>query len=261
MAGNANQIRQGIRHSESIGLSGPYYPPGPLPSHDHCGYEVALQAVLSLLEKGSYSSSHKQWDTIRKLRSAYSNQMRASAISNFSALSMADNKGSYSRLAPDPCGSLWFQRFMEGCKSRMGQDSRPNRALSSELMLELLSRVERKAVSAPSDSNRHRWVMAGAYFCFSYVLSLRGSEGLLTDLEGMEEHFATREDWVVVPLLGRFKGEHHTKQHLMTCVNTTDSGIRIRLWGSRLLAIHISQGRNRGPAFLNHKVSNRRQRN
>ena len=31
VAGNANQIRQGMRHSESIGLSGPYYPPGPLP--------------------------------------------------------------------------------------------------------------------------------------------------------------------------------------------------------------------------------------
>ena len=173
-------------------------------------------------------------------------------MSNFSALSMADNKGAYSRLvAPDPCGSLWFQRFMEGCKRRMGQDSRPNRALSSELMTELLSSVERKAVSAVSDSERHQWVMAGAYFCFSYVLTLRGSEGLLTDPEGMEEHFASRDEWVVVPLIGKFKGEHHTKQHLMTCVNVTDSGIRVRLWGAKVL--DRSQGRSRGPAFLNQK--------
>ena len=253
MSGNASQIRQGIKHSASIGLTGPYYPPGPLPPHDHCGYEVALQMVLSSLEKGSYSTTHKQWDTIRKLRSAYSNQVRAAAISNFSSLSMADNKGAYSRLAPDPCGSLWFQRFMEGCKRRMGQDSRPNRALSSDLMRELLSCVEGKAVNATTIGERHTWVMAGAYFCFSYVLSLRGSEGLLTDLEGMEEHFEGRENYVVVPLLGKFKGEHHTKQHLMSSVNVTDSGIRVRLWGTRLLAIHRSQGRTRGPAFINNK--------
>ena len=123
--------------------------------------------VLLSLEKGpTVHLAHKQWDTIRKLRSAYSNQVRASAISNFSALSMADNKGSYSRLGPAPCGSLWLQRFMERWyKRQRGQDSRPNRALSSSLlMLELLSRDERKAVSTTIASDRHRYFMTRAYF-------------------------------------------------------------------------------------------------
>jgi hypothetical protein len=31
-------------------------------------------------------------------------------------------------------GSLWFQRFMLGCKKRMGQDWRPNQAISAELV-------------------------------------------------------------------------------------------------------------------------------
>lgn len=54
--------------------------------------------------------------------------------------------------------------IMEGCKRGMGQDSRPNRALSSDLMHELLSSVERKAVDATTVEERHRWVMVGAYF-------------------------------------------------------------------------------------------------
>lgn len=69
----------------------------------------------------------------------------------------------------------------------------------------------------------------------------------------MEEHFATQEEFVVVTLLGKFKGEHHCKQHLMTCVNLTDSGIRVRASGTILLAIHRSQGKSKGPAFINAK--------
>ena len=112
VSGNASLlIRQGLRLSASVGLEGPYYPPGPVPGHDHCGYKVAIQMVLASLEKGSYSTTHKQFDTIRRLRSSYSNQIRASAIANFTTLTLADNQGSstYSRLAADPCGSLWFQ--------------------------------------------------------------------------------------------------------------------------------------------------------
>jgi hypothetical protein len=56
-----------LRIPNSLGLSGPYLSPGPLPMNDHCGYEVALQMVASSLEPGRYAESHKQWDTVGKL--------------------------------------------------------------------------------------------------------------------------------------------------------------------------------------------------
>jgi hypothetical protein len=84
---NAAKIREGLRLSEALGLSGPYLSPGPLPLDDHCGYEVAMQMVSSSLNSGRYSVSHKQWDTIRKLRSSYSNQVRASGMANSKTLS------------------------------------------------------------------------------------------------------------------------------------------------------------------------------
>lgn len=189
MIANTAQVQKMLESCRLLRLHGPFLAPGLLPYDDHCGYEVAMLMVVASRGKGKYSGSHKQWDTIRKIRSTYSNQVRAAAISNFQSLSLADNQGSsYQRLAPDPCGSLWFQRFMAGCKKRMGQDWRPNRAISVELMAELLRAAELKAMASPDAAACNKWVMAGGYFCVCFVLSLRSTEGLLANLEGMLEH-------------------------------------------------------------------------
>jgi hypothetical protein len=61
----------------------------------------------------------------------------------------------------------------------------------------------------------------------------------MADLEGLCQHNNLGSDEVIVPLLGRFKGENHAKQHLLILCATTGSGIRIKLW----------LGRSTGPAF------------
>jgi hypothetical protein len=71
---------------------------------------------------------------------------------------------------------------------------------------------------------RNKWILGGTYFCLCFVLSLRSPEGLMADLEGMIRFFDHESDEVVVPLLGRFKGEHHVKQHLLTSCAVTGSG-------------------------------------
>jgi hypothetical protein len=162
------KIREGLRLSAALGLSGPYLNPGPLPMDDHCGYEVAMQMVALSLGAGRYSSSYKQWDTIRKLRSSYSNQVRASRSANSHTLSLADDKGtSYQRISVDPCGSMWFQRFLLGCKKRMGQDWRPNQAIGVDLMHELLGNCESQAMGSSNLTNKHKWVLAGGYFVYA----------------------------------------------------------------------------------------------
>jgi hypothetical protein len=252
---NSRKVREGLAISARLGLTGPYLNPGPLPAHDHCGYEVALQMVVSSMDGGRYSPDHKQWDTIRRFRACFSNQVRAAKDANSTPLVLADNKGSgYQRLAVDPCGSLWFQRFMVGCSRRMGQDWRPNQAIGIEIMHYLLAGVEERARVANSESLRHKWVMAGGYFCICFVLSLRSPEGLMTDLEGLLQYYDPDvENEVVVPLLGRFKGEHHAKQHLLTSVATTGSGIQVKLWISRVIAVHQSKRRTKGPAFVDER--------
>lgn len=174
--------------SESLGLSGPYRAPGPLPPFDHCGYEVALQMVIASLKAGRYAATHQQWDTFRRLWTAYSNQVRSSRIANQMWFSLADGNGSsYNQLLVKPCGSLWFQRFMAGCRKRMGQDWRPNRAISIPLMDELLTAVETRVKDCITLDKQEKWLLTGGYFCIWYVFSPRSPEGLMVDLEGLYE--------------------------------------------------------------------------
>jgi hypothetical protein len=238
---------------ENFGLSdGAVESPGPLSSEDHCGYRVAMQMVASSLRGGRYSGSHKQWDTIRRIRSVYSNQFRASARGNETSMSMTDNKGAnVQRMTLDPCGSLWFQRFTEGCRKRMGQDWRPNRAISIELITEVLKAVEQKAWDSSTQDDKFKWIMAGGYFCFCFVVSLRSPEGLLCDLEGLLDHFDDSRPYVIITLLGKVKGEHHSRQHLLPCVGVTGSGIEVKIWMKRVMAVHALKGRTVGPLFVN----------
>ena len=249
---NTSKVREGMAISLGMGMQGPYENPGPLPSFDHCGYEVAVQMVASSLGKGRYSNTHKQWDTIRRLRSCYSNQIRAARKANSNSIVIADGSGKlYQRIGSDACGSLWFSRFALGCRKRMGQDWRPNQAISIEVMHQLLDKAEDRARTSSGTREKSKWILAGGYFCICFVLSLRSPEGLMADLEGLIRFQDDASPDVVVPLLGRFKGEHHGKQHLLTSKGITGSGIRVKVWLKRVLAVHQIYGRTSGPAFVN----------
>jgi hypothetical protein len=249
---NTAKAREALTLSRGMGMRGAAEAPGPLPPFDHCGYEVAIQIVVSSLGAGRYSKTHKQWDTVRRLRSSYSNQVRAAAEANSNPMVLTDADGkSYQRIGRDACGSLWFQRFTLGCKKRMGQDWRPNQAISVGLMHALLNRTEGRAKREQTSAGRQKWILAGGYFCVCFVLSLRSPEGLMADLEGLIKYHEEDSDEVVIPLLGRFKGEHHVKQHLLMSCGTTGSGIKIKQWVRRMLAVHRVMKRSTGPVFAN----------
>ena len=96
-----------------------------------------------------------------------------------------------------------------------------------QIMHSLLEVVEVKAREANTVEERHMCLMAAAYVCICFVLSLRSPGGLLmADLEDLlQNHDPSTLDEVVVSLLDRCKGEHHTKQHLLICCATTGYGI------------------------------------
>ena len=121
-------------------------------------------------------------------------------------------------------------------------------------MAKLLNSVESRICLATETTDRHKWFMGGGYFCICIVLSLRSLEGLLVDLEALIEHNHGDGPHMTIPLLlGRFKGEAHYAQHLMPCVNVTNSSIPVKVWMTRLLALHRTLGWTQGLAFINSK--------
>ena len=75
---NKGLVEQQLKLSRMLGLNGPFIHEGPMPYFDHCGFEIAVSILLKSRDTtGRHSSKHVQFDTIRKLRSCYGNQVRA----------------------------------------------------------------------------------------------------------------------------------------------------------------------------------------
>ena len=254
---NTRNAKMMIEKSKKVGIPfGPFRSPGPFPNYDHCGYHVAFLMLDASLDQGKYLRDRKQFDTIRKFRSTYSNHVRATAstLVNGHPLVLTDNNGkAFSRMGQDESGSLWFSRFVEGCRRRMGQDWRPDQAVTSELMQALLGSIKEEIVENREEHDAFFLVLAGTFFATSYVLSLRGPEGLLLDLNALVKYMDLyrQRNCIVVGLWGQFKGEHIERSHLLPCCDETSSGIKIRRWINRAVCLSQEIGRWSGPLMLN----------
>ena len=243
---NAISARMQLKMSQSVGLQGPFVHTQSLPLHDHCGYEVAIGQVLYSMRPGRSDHTYTQFDTIRSLRTVYSNFIRASPQSNSVTLSLGDFKGNYHRLVTDHCGSFWFKRFMTGMKNRMGQLWCPNKALSIKLLKLIIVTVETESYL--------KWSIFSAYVVLTYVLSLRGSEGFIIDTKGILENWNKGSDsYLIIALLGKVKGEHHRRFHLLPAVQVTRSGISVRDTVIRVLKIKRKLHLKDGPLISNEK--------
>ena len=242
-------MERSLEIAEQLGLEPMFPNQGPLPLGDHCGYTVAIQMVFASLGQGRYSETHLEFDTIRRFRTVHTNYFRTIGRASASVLAMVGDDGRSRRFTTDPTSSEWFSLFSQGCKRRMGQDWRPDQAVSAELMLALLEEVEARISRSSGFQEVADWVTAGTYFVVCYVLSLRGSEGLLLDLVGLRERLVRDPPHqVTIALLGKVKGEHHVRQHLLPSVSTTSSGLHLKVWVKKLVAIRTREGRVDGPA-------------
>jgi hypothetical protein len=249
---NTDKTKLALELSESVGLEGPYVQEGFLPTFDHCGYQVAIQMLLALKRPGRYSEEYTQYDTIRKVRTAYSNFARSSVQANAGVLAFGDDRGRAQRLVQDPVSSYWFSRFFLGCKRRMGQDWRPNLAMSTELILEVLNRAKENLSHNNSCTNEEKqnWVTFGCYIATTYVLSLRGPEGLLLDLQGIRKFWdQPNPHHFIIALRGKVKGEQSERCHLLPCCIETSSGIKIKTWVEMLIKMKEENGQFEGPAI------------
>jgi hypothetical protein len=248
--GNGDRTRAALLLSESVGLLGPYECEGTLPLYDHCGYEVAIQMLLASRKPGKHSKQYSQWDTIRKIRTVHSNQFKATPQYNSQIESSSLVVRQPQLLGHDKCSSFWFSRFFTGCRRRMGQDWRPNKAMSTDMIVKMLRLVAQRIESALGVEEQHKWLTFGTYSVITYVLSLRGPEGLLVDIKGMLKYEEKGDErYFIVALLGKVKGEHQDRCHLLPCATTTTSGIKVKEWVKALINEKKANGCVDGPLF------------
>jgi hypothetical protein len=153
-------------------------------------------------------------------------------------MALGDQKGRYLRFATDPCTLMWFHRFLEGCRYRMGQEWRPNQAMCiySPALCNGTQTIEERIQSAPTSRELNRWTVLHMFVVVTYMESLRGPEGFLIDLEGLHRYWkGENEDHFIIALRGNIKGEHNARCHLLPCVPITGTGLRIRESVARLM--------------------------
>ena len=246
---NLRKAKIMIECANTVGLPGPFMVSIPPMPFDHCGYQVAIIILLLSRRPGKYSASYSQYETIRSYRAIYSNFIRASGRNNNITKSLGDFNGNYQRIVEDECASLFFKRFMEGLRCRMGQVVKPNLALSIPLLLELIKRMEYRLSNLTEEEDKHIISSILTYFITSYIISLRGPEGFLLDLRGLNEHWNDSATYVTISLIGRLKGERHDLTHLVPCVKTTSSGINFYRFLSNHLSLKAQANLKSGPAI------------
>ena len=252
VAQNLSKIKMLRDFATSAGVDGLFFSRRPFPMKDHCGYKLAIATLLYSRRPGKHTKDFTQFDTIRKLRSAYGNWLRASPHTNQQHYVLNDDAGKAVRLIDDKSSSLWFQRFNAGLKYRMGVIWKPNKALSTELLLKVIEKAEGRREE--DDNSKHGWTVFVTYIVVSYVISLRGSEGFLLDLgtlRKLKERATNEYFWL--SLLGKLKGEKVEKEHNIPCINITSSGINVKRIVYRLMEEKEKLGITNGPAISDRK--------
>ena len=220
---------------------------GPFPLKDTVGMKLAMTMLQRSLDPGR-TEERIQFSTMRRMRTGFANVYGASHRMDGPAVMAHENRKVF--WTDCPSYGLWFDRMMNGCHKRMGDRIKRDHALSIDILLELLKRLERDWNRAQHGSKEQRYSVAefGLLLCQGYCVGLRGEEIVKTMATGLRKwHEAgrlnTNNPHVCFPLRGRMKGETGERNHLLVAPYKTVSGINVGLWMSRLLECFTEMGR------------------
>lgn len=252
-----SSLRKGKRLSEELGMKSVPLTLGPWPVNDTQGMQVAIEMLRSSQGKGKNDQTYVQFDSIRKLRGAYSNLYDATPQACAVTTTM---KGGYGRtlvMTRCPTDSKLFQMFARGCEKRMGRFVLQELGLSVEILQEILGSLD-TAIKDPLTlyERKRLYVVCGAAFAILYAGALRGGEVFLLEASELSKLIFQGKNHkshphVVIPLMGRFKGETGERNVLLAFANISKSGIEIRTWVERLVVILRNESKHQkvGPAI------------
>eukprot|EP00980_Cylindrotheca_fusiformis_P031013 scaffold25703_cov171-Cylindrotheca_fusiformis.AAC.2 len=252
VAANLSQARRLEVMGDEVGIKSMSPAMGPFPLEDTFGMKAAYAVLRRSLDPGKTEDT-VQFATARKMRSTFSNVYHSSqALTGVSTMAFETTK-TYSTTCPTY--GYWFERFMLGCHKRMGDATVTDFALSKPIYRELLRELERDYQASTSDEERFKVAEFANLLNFLYLTGLRGEEGMKIDVSGFLKYLEIGYEHpthphVVLPLLGRLKGEQGERYHMIFMARVTKSGFRAGVWADRLgLLMYYYKGWRNGWIF------------
>ena len=258
--GSYSQLSKIMRFCDDLNMTRVELPVGPWPVEDKVGFKLAIIILRASQQKGRNSNEYTQYDTIRRVRTGYSNSYGSSYLGNRCLLAFRGEKGKAYNYTDCPTESRLFVKFMRGLELRMGRLVQSNVGLDHKALLVICHNFDRELKDPSTSWDRKRTViMIGSYLMLCFGASLRGNEGLYlersslvamisegTSLLEIEEGVGH----VCAPLLGRFKTETGEDKHVAIMANISNSGLQFRLWMERLAWLLEKENMiTVGPAF------------
>jgi hypothetical protein len=179
-----------------------------------------------------------QFETVRKMKSAFVNLYQAS-VENESSAVIVGKDGKKQLIMGVPIYHGWYARAQVGMHHRMGDNVVHDYGLSKQVVMVLQAGSENEWEAArDSAGNRLEIAWLACFVLLGYARALRGEEITKIELSGVRKYFgdvATEPRHVTLSLIGRFKQVEGEHQHFLPVAAVTGSGLRIREWVERLL--------------------------
>ena len=245
------ESRQILVVGNRLGLENVLPAMGPFPLTDTQGMGIAVSILLRSLDKGRYQNT-LQYESVRKMRSAFSNVWHASCNTLTTSVLARDVRKTY--VTSCPAYSLWFERFMIGMHKRMGDEVRQDKAVTLAVIHKLMEGLEEEYLGSRTEEERGELADMSVFILASFLAALRGEETLKISLGETRDYYAEAENnikhkHIVLPLRGRFKGENGEGYHFVAVSALTDSGLKIGPWVKRAIVLKENQGRVKGFLF------------
>jgi len=218
---------------------------GPHSLEDVWGMGIALIVLRKSLDKGKYAE-RVQFDTARRMRSAFSNVWGASIHTMTDGVMARDTMKTF--LTHCPTYSLWFERFMKGMHSRMGDIHRPDLAISKPVMLQIMNLLNEDYFEADGESRKRYVARMGLLMLSTFLGGLRGEEvpRIVRKhfIELNKESLKCNIPHCVLPLYGRFKNDRGIPRcYLFRICKRSKSGFDMERWVLRVIK-HESNSSN-----------------
>ena len=262
IASARDNIKMMIRMWRELGITIDLPSLGPWPPSDRVGFRIALAQVRYSQRPGANESTHLQFDTVRKMRTAYNHVYEVGkAIGAMDLSGFKGMKGEIFAASNCPTDSRFFQLFTRGLLLRLGRQTRSNWGLDYKVLHIILKNIETELELEELNAKEKRdLIMIGSFLLIGFVCALRGNEIFLVEAEGLQSMIGkgrveseTKLEHVAIPLLGRFKNEEGERWHIMVSVSITNSKFHVRKWIEMLVEVLKEEDRGLGPAFCDVK--------
>ena len=226
---------------------------GPYPQSDIWGMNIVCGILIRSLDKGK-NSVNVQYETIRKLRSMYSNFVHTCA--DGLGASFVSDSGMSSSISNSVTNSLFFKRFMLGCHRRMGDVWKPDAPVTKDILEVCFDILEERwefFKESKDTVGKKKTALLGCMLVAGYYGALRGEEVNRVNIGGMNQYWeegSTQEEekkHVPLTLMGRFKQITGIKFHTQPLAWKTKGGRCLATWFLRARACYTEEKIVSGP--------------